>query len=195
MNFNLTKKTRLILVSALALALLGGVFYGGYRYWRSRQPAPPTAIQEYTYYDVLGGRIACPPDWHIVRHSNDLTYFAVPHEGDDWDNPDEWERLLWVYTSFFPYVCTDEGSSCEEFKQAKFKEELGGLGHFDIPDAPNTQVSGIPAYSYKFTKEDSGEEFWAVSFRHNRTFSIYFPWEKRDDPVYEKVIGSFEFVD
>lgn len=192
MNFNLTKQARLILISALAAALLGGVGYSGYRYWQSQQPTPD---QDYTYYDVLGGRIACPSNWYIVRHSNDLTYFAIPHEGDDWNNPDEWERLLWIYTSFFPYVCPSEGPSCEEFKQTKFKEELKNLGHLNIPDTPNTQVSGIPAFSYKFTKEDFGEELWAVSFEHNRAFSIYFPWEKRDDPEYTKVIESFEFIE
>lgn len=37
MNFSTLKQTKTILTLALAVALLGCVFYGGYRYWQSQQ--------------------------------------------------------------------------------------------------------------------------------------------------------------
>lgn len=47
MDLSTLKQTKSIILFAFAIALLGGVFYGGYRYWQSRQAvSEPQELEE-----------------------------------------------------------------------------------------------------------------------------------------------------
>ena len=160
MNFQLTKQTKFILVSALTVALLSGVSYGGYRYWQSKQAVPeppessvaeepkPTPITEPTddsdwnlYLNKeYGFSVEYPTGWEVAEKNISEKGYSLQvargRIGFDLDNVG--------YISVYVFEAPPEESLEEWVDKNKVLIELSSLA--SVPDHPQGQVGGVPTF-------------------------------------------------
>lgn len=202
---NLTKQFKIILLSILILTLLGGVGYGGWRYWESKQIMPeaqeppveePTEEKAYEIIDNPDGshtficykcsyKLTYPDSWENIGKHSDAGFTAgwaefvrrgnIPKEA--------------IHISFYDFSV----GSYVNFRDYLVKTARTEME--DIPTEPNITVSKIAGYAFRSDAGGEGNLLIIAIEKDDRAFKIYLPWEKRDDPEYLSVLNSFEFID
>ena len=207
MNFNLTKQSKTILLSLLALAFLGGVGYGGWRCWQLKQSAPQEPpVEEPTEEKT----------YEIIDNPDGSHTFICYKFGFKFDYPEGWE-FSERYSNLRGATGSDDVGAVKIIKNNDWrlnvlvsvglprnKSEFPTFRDFlvylvdrpDIPFEPNFEVSGVPAFKYTFLGGRTARSSLEAAFEYsNNTFVIRIPLEKQDDPEYLGIMDSFKFTE
>lgn len=204
MNLSTLKQTKPIIIFALTLALLGGVSYGGYWYWRLRQPTsetqPPAEEPEKVY--------------EIIDNPDGSHTFICYKFNFKFDYPDTWE-FSERYSDLRGATGSDKVGAVKIRKKdgkdaiiftagvlrdkSRFPTFRDLVVHLsdksEIPPEPNTTVGGVPAFSYGVLDGGGYRDALEIMFETaDSTFLISADWEDRNDPEYRGIIESFEFT-
>ena len=200
MNFNLTKQTKPIVLFALTVALLGGVCYGGYRYWQSQQAVsesqePEEPIEERAY--------------EIIDNPDGNHTFVCYKFGFEFNYPEGWE-----FSEKYSSVRYDDGwveifskdgersvliSAWAPRDQTRYPMLRDSLieqdGLVGLSLEPNFAVAGLPAFKYGLLERSQASDVVQVVFESNdHVFAASTAWNNRDDPEYTEILNSFKLV-
>jgi len=208
MNFLLTKQTKTIVISALAIALLGGVSYGGYTYWQSQQVVPepqeplieepkPTPITEPTedpnwnlYINKeYGFSVEYPADWAVSESVQNIS-------GSDKHRMASWIKFVKMgsVSIMISVWNTPEAALLEWVKE---KSALIVSGGAVVPDKPNAEIAGLPTVVVYSPFGQAPSAVTAVLKSGNRIFKVEHFTPKNENPllwdIYEHFVKTFEF--
>lgn len=202
MNLSTLKQTEPIILFALAVALLGGVGYGGYRYWQSRQvvsepqgPQEPVEEKAYeitdnpdsskTYYAYLYNyKITVPEGWEVIPS----TFYTSDLSMRRKDAPA-------VEDLFIRSRPAEKDRSFEKYLEWERQNIVEPRGEEVIPQEPNFGFSGIPAYRYERYLVHARDVSILV-FEHGSVwYEISIPLQFKEDPEYWSILNTFEFLE
>jgi len=213
MNFQTTKQTKFILL-ILTVALLGGVFYGGYKYRQSKQVAPepqepsvveglkPTPVTQptddlnwnlYTNKEY-GFSVEYPAGWEVeekeISGKRNSLQVARNRIGFDLENVG--------YISVYVFEVLPKVSLEEWVNQNKVLVELSSLA--SVSDFPQGQFGGVPTFVVYSPGDSQVPDAVTAVFKkgiyifkigHGRlgaTVSESLDWN-----IYEHFLRTFEF--
>lgn len=187
MNFRLIKQPKTILLFALAVALLGSISYGGYRYWQSRQVVPepqepptveelkptpvtePTADSNWNLYTnkEYGFSVEYPAGWGVaekdISEKRDSLQVARDRIGFDLENVG--------YISVYVFESPPEESLEEWINQNKVLMKLSSLAN--VPNYPQSQVGGSPTFVVYSPRDSQVPDAVTAAFKkENYIFKI-----------------------
>ena len=205
MNLKLTKQSKIILLSLFGIALLGGVGYGGWRYWESRRPAAepqspvvePTPIirstddPDWNLYisEEYGFSVEYPAEWEVKR--------SLPSVGHREDlRMKSWIKFMKV-GSAYAMISTWELPGADLLEWSKENKNLLVSGGAVLPAGANARVAGLPALVLYSPPGQAPSKVTAVLKNGDYIFRIEHFTPKNESPllwdIYEHFLRTFEF--
>jgi len=209
MNFQITKQIRPILLFAFAVTLLGGVSYGGYRYWQSRQAIPksqtPPNVEEPKPTPIT--KPTDDPNWNLYTNKEYgftveyPTGWGVSESFSDASRGDKRRMKSWI-----KFVKTSSASimiSVWEMPEANLlewsmeNESLIVSGGAGVPDSINATIGGSPTLVMYSPPGQVPSAVVALLKCKNFIFKISHFTPKNENPllwdIYEHFLRTFEF--
>lgn len=200
MNFQITKQPRLILISALVAALLGCVFYGGYRYWQSSR-AVSVPQEPFTEGEL---------DYEIIDNSDGSYTILCYKFGFKFNYPEGWEfsekYSSTRYDNGWVEIFSKDGERSilisawaprDQTRYTTLRDSLIGQdGLVGLSLESNFAIAGLPAFKYGLLERLQASDVVQVVFENNEhVFAISTAWNNRNDPEYIEVLNSFKLTD